>query len=39
MFAVEETQTWAGIADLALTARGSVDGSVAHAGEAQGILA
>ncbi len=39
MFAVEETQTWAGIADLALTARASVDGGVAHAGEAQGILA
>lgn len=39
MFAVEETQTWAGIADLALTTRASVDEGVAHAGEAQGTLA
>lgn len=39
MFAVEENQTWAGIADLALTTRASVGEGVASPREAQSILA
>jgi hypothetical protein len=37
MFAVEETQTWAGIADLALSTRASVKEELAPAGTAPAL--